>query len=68
MGGWDKNVSYEDWLWVCGVDAVGSGWGPLTGCCKHDDEPSGSDATELVSSLVSQSSQPASQSFSQSVS
>jgi hypothetical protein len=68
MGGWDQNESYEDWLGVCGEDAVGSGWGPVTGFCKHDNEPSGSDATELVSSLVSQSSQPASQSFSQLIS
>jgi hypothetical protein len=30
------------------VDPVGSGQGPVTGSCKHGDEPSGSGATELV--------------------
>jgi hypothetical protein len=30
------------------VDPVGSGQGPVAGCCKYGDEPSGSDATELV--------------------
>jgi hypothetical protein len=32
----------------CRVDPVGSAYGPVTGCCKYDDEPSDSSATELV--------------------
>jgi hypothetical protein len=24
----------------CGVDASGSGWNPVTGCCEHGNEPS----------------------------
>jgi hypothetical protein len=35
------------------VDSPGSGWGPLAGCCECGDEPSGSGATELVSSVSS---------------
>jgi hypothetical protein len=31
-----------------GVDSVGSGYGPMAGCCEYGYEPSGSDATELV--------------------
>jgi hypothetical protein len=31
-----------------GVDSVGSGWGPVAGCCECGDEPSGSGAMELV--------------------
>jgi hypothetical protein len=34
--------------WEVGVDSPGSGWGPVAGCCKCGDEPSGSSATELV--------------------
>jgi hypothetical protein len=33
------------------MDSGGSVWGPLGavwGCCDHGDEPSGSDATEVV--------------------
>jgi hypothetical protein len=26
----------------CGLDSSGSGWGPVTGTCEHDNEPSGS--------------------------
>jgi hypothetical protein len=37
-----------DWLRVCGLDSIGSGKGPVAGCCECDDEPSGSCATELV--------------------
>jgi hypothetical protein len=25
-----------------GLDSSGSGWGPVAGCCEHDNEPSGS--------------------------
>jgi hypothetical protein len=32
-----------------GVDWIGSGQGPVAGCCECGDEPSGSCATELVS-------------------
>jgi hypothetical protein len=24
------------------LDSAGSGWGPVTGLCEHDNEPSGS--------------------------
>jgi hypothetical protein len=27
---------------------VGSGYGPVSGCCEYGDEPSGSDAKEVV--------------------
>jgi hypothetical protein len=30
------------------LDSVGSGQGPVAGCCECGDEPSGSCATELV--------------------
>jgi hypothetical protein len=44
---------WEDWItmdlgeigWECRVDSIGSGYGPVTGCC---DEPLGSGATELL--------------------
>jgi hypothetical protein len=32
----------------CGVDSIGSGQGPVTGCCECGDEHSGSGPTELV--------------------
>jgi hypothetical protein len=35
----------------CGGDLVGSGWGPMAGCCEHCDKPCGSCATELVNLL-----------------
>jgi hypothetical protein len=38
--------------WVCGLDSTGLGQGPVAGCCKCGDEPSGSCATELVSPYV----------------
>jgi hypothetical protein len=34
--------------WGCGLDSTGSGQGPVVGCFKCGDEPSGSCATELV--------------------
>jgi hypothetical protein len=36
-------------LGVCGLDSIGSGQGPVVGCCECGDEPWGSCATELVS-------------------
>jgi hypothetical protein len=33
----------------CRLDPVGSGKGPVAGFCEYGDEPSGSDATDLVS-------------------
>jgi hypothetical protein len=36
-------------VWGCGLDSTGSGQGPVAGCCKCGDEPSGSFATDLVS-------------------
>jgi hypothetical protein len=35
--------------WGCGFDSIGSGQGPVAGCCECGNEPSGSCATELVS-------------------
>jgi hypothetical protein len=32
----------------CGVDSPGAELGPVASSCKHDTEPSGSGATELV--------------------
>jgi hypothetical protein len=52
VGRWDQNGSYGDWLGVCGLDSTVSGQGPVAGCCECGDEPSGSCATELVSSLL----------------
>jgi hypothetical protein len=47
------NLGSEWNLWrlalECGLDSTGSGQGPVAGCCKCGDEPSGSCATELVS-------------------
>jgi hypothetical protein len=40
----------ETGLGGCGLDWAGSGQGPVAGCCECGDEPSGSCATELVSS------------------
>jgi hypothetical protein len=34
------------------VDPVGSGQGPVAGSCEYGDEPSGSGATELVSTQI----------------
>jgi hypothetical protein len=36
--------------WGCGLDSTVSGQGPVADCCQCGDEPSGSCATELVSS------------------
>jgi hypothetical protein len=36
----------------CGLDSTVSGQEPVAGCCECGDEPSGSCATELVSSVV----------------
>jgi hypothetical protein len=33
--------------WEGGVDSLGSGYGPVAGCCECSDEPSGSGTTEL---------------------
>jgi hypothetical protein len=30
------------------MDPVGSGQGPVVGCCEHGDEPAGSGTTELA--------------------
>jgi hypothetical protein len=32
---------------LCGVDSVGSGYGPMAGFCEHCDEPASSGATDL---------------------
>jgi hypothetical protein len=49
VGRLDQNRSSGDWLGGCGLDSTGSGQGPVAGCCECGDEPSGSCATELVS-------------------
>jgi hypothetical protein len=38
-----------------GVDSLGSGYGPVAGCCECGDEPSGSGATELFRFKLAQS-------------
>jgi hypothetical protein len=38
----------ERLAWGCGLDSIGSGQGPVAGCCECGDEHSGSCATELV--------------------
>jgi hypothetical protein len=35
--------------WGCGVDSVGSGYGPVAGSSEHSDEHFGSGTTSLVS-------------------
>jgi hypothetical protein len=42
-------MDFKEIGWGCRVDPAGSGQGPVAGCCEYGDEPSGSDATELVS-------------------
>jgi hypothetical protein len=32
----------------CGLDASGSVQGPVTGCCEHSNEPSGSTKGEFL--------------------
>jgi hypothetical protein len=39
------------------VNSVGSGEGPVAGSCEHNDEPSGSGATESVSIILVYNSQ-----------
>jgi hypothetical protein len=51
---WEYGVRMDLWeigLGGCRLDSTGSGQGPVVGCCECGDEPSGSCATELVSSL-----------------
>jgi hypothetical protein len=36
----------------CGVDSPGSGYGPVVGSCECGDEPSGSEAMELVILII----------------
>jgi hypothetical protein len=42
----------ETGLGGCGMDSTGSGQGPVASCFECGDEPSGSCATELVSSII----------------
>jgi hypothetical protein len=46
---WEDGSRMDLGLGVCGLDATGSGQGPVAGCCECGDEPSGSCATELIS-------------------
>jgi hypothetical protein len=34
-------MDFRETDWGCGVDSVGSGYGPEAGSCEHGDEPSG---------------------------
>jgi hypothetical protein len=51
----DRGVDWRmgsEWIieWLvggCRVDPVGSGYGPVVGCCEYGYEPAGSGATEL---------------------
>jgi hypothetical protein len=47
-----KEWILRDWLGECGLDPVGSVYGPVAGSCEYGDEPSGSGATDLVSCKV----------------
>jgi hypothetical protein len=44
----EEKQMYKVLVGVCGLDSTGSGQGPVVGCCKCGDEPSGSRAMELV--------------------
>jgi hypothetical protein len=48
---WEDGIRMDlrkiGWV-VCIVDPVGSGWGPVAGCCEYGDEPASSGATWLV--------------------
>jgi hypothetical protein len=48
MGGWDQGGSWGDRLRVCAVDSPSSEWGLMAGCCEQGDEPSCSNATDVV--------------------
>jgi hypothetical protein len=37
--------------WGCGVNSIGSGLGPVAGCCECSDKHSGFGTTELVSHI-----------------
>jgi hypothetical protein len=52
MGGWAQNGYWGDRLGEYRVNPVGSGQGPVAGCCKYGDEPSGSGATEFVQTFT----------------
>jgi hypothetical protein len=52
MGGWAQKESWGDWVEEFRVDPVSSGQGPVAGSCKYGDEPAGSGATDLVTTLV----------------
>jgi hypothetical protein len=52
MGEWAQKESWGDWLGEFRVDSVSSGQGPVAGSCKYSDEPAGSGATDLVTTLV----------------
>jgi hypothetical protein len=52
VGRWGQNGSQGDWLGGYGLDSAGSGQEPVAGCCECGDEPLGSCATELVSSVL----------------
>jgi hypothetical protein len=49
---WEDGIRMDlrEMAWGCGLDSTVSGQGPVEGCCECGDEPSGSCATELVSS------------------
>jgi hypothetical protein len=53
-GRWEDRIRMDrtEIGWGCGVDPVGSGYGPVAGCCEYGEEPSDSGATELVGLLV----------------
>jgi len=41
---WENNIKMDlrELGGSCGLDASGSGYGPVEGCCEHGNEPSGS--------------------------
>jgi hypothetical protein len=44
---WEDGIKMELWDigWGCRVDAAGSRYGQVVGCCEDGDKPSGSAAT-----------------------
>jgi hypothetical protein len=52
LGRWEDGIKMDlrkIGLGRCGLDSTGSGQEPVAGSCEYGDDPSGSDAAELVS-------------------
>jgi hypothetical protein len=44
---WEDGIRIKEICWECGVDSVGSRYGPVAGSCEYCDKP-GSGTTEVV--------------------